>query len=530
MHDQTRLEPSDPSDPAGRLDRRELMKVTGTAALAAALAELLPGSFLLRVARAQDVPNAVVHLGSVAKGADYEAVKQKIRAALQATRDLSLIKAGDLAVIKVVSNSPYKYPMVTHPWALQAVIEIVKERTTNVRVVDQVGFEHAFFTGDSQQREKVQALWKRFAPRLLIIREQQVASGMEALERNGLKGVAEAGGAEVFSGDHDADYIQVPNGDPQFGQDGDPEFAHWGPWTDLEGKPHPRGFRVNKHALGFAQGALPKKPPHVISISRISAHVWAGTTGPTKAYYGWIHPQDRVRSHTDLDPASNTPVARDGKLVPGLLPHPEVRHQAERITEVAAFFQRYFERARATSYYANLVVALDTYSDVGPDWGVVPLPEGGVVGASQDVVALDAVTTALLVDYIRSVPESRRAAPAEGEKWKLWDLLNGNSDRWWNAKQERVYRATRGEWNTFFGAAPWVAQLDAQNENPSVWNVGQVGRGLEIGMAQGMQVQLLDPQAGLTPSQAALLAGKPERDPSTGFLRRLGEGSEGGRR
>jgi hypothetical protein len=502
-------------------DRRGLLKVTGAAALAAALADLLPGSFLLRIARAQETaPNAVVHLGSVEKNASYQAVKEKIRAALQATRDLSLIKAGDLVVIKVSSNSPYKYPMVTHPWALQAVLEIVKERTPNVRVVDQVGFEHAFFTGETDLRRKIQDLWKRHAPGLFISQREQVSSGMEALERNGLKGVAEAGGAEVYSGDRDSDYIQVPNGDPQYGKETDPEFAHWTPWTDIEGKAHPRGFRVNKFALGFdaRTGAPPAKPPHVISISRISAHIWAGTTGPTKAYYGWTHPQDRVHSHTDIDPISETPINKDGRLVP--FPHPEVRHQNERITEVAAFFQRYFARVRDNTYYANLVVALDTYSDIGPDWGVQPLPDGrGVIGASEDVVALDAVATAKLVDAMRSVPESERLKRSRGQRWNVIDLFtSAGRDRIENAWQTLNYSKTRGLWNTLFGAAAFLNQIDKKNADPSVWEVGQVRHGLEMGLGRNVRVDTLDDAARLTARESALMANQPE---SEGFLKKL---------
>src|SRR4029077_10418441 len=126
------------------------------------------------------------------------------------------------------------------------------------------------------------------------------------------------------------------NGDPAYGQDSDGEFTHWTPWTDIEGKKHPRGFRVNKYALGYTDAGAPSKPPHVISISRISAHIWAGTTGPTKAYYGWIHPQDRARTPTATARVSTSPTQLPGAL--SNLPHPQVRYQAERITEVAAFF------------------------------------------------------------------------------------------------------------------------------------------------------------------------------------------------
>lgn len=515
----------DPRKPFDLVNRRDLLKVTGAAALIAALDELLPGSFLLRVSRAEDVPNAVVHLGSVEKGAQYAAVKEKIRAALQATRDLSLIKDGDLVVVKVVSNSPYKYPMVTHPWALQAVIEIVKERTNNVRVVDQVGFEHCFFTGDDKLNKEVQDLWKRFAPGAFISEREQVSSGMEALERNGLKGVAEKAGAQVFSGDHDADYIQVPNDDPQYGKASDPEFAHWTAWKDLQGKQHPQGFRVNKYALGFPAGAgTPAKPPHVISISRISAHIWAGSTGPTKAYYGWIHPQDRVRSHTDIDPISESPVLIMGKLLP--LAHPEVRHQAERITEVAAFFQSYFARIRENTYFANLVVALDTYSDVGPDWGVQPLPDGGrgVIAASEDVVALDAVATAKLVDAIRSVPQKEREKVSRGQRWNVLDLFSSaGRDRIQNAWQTLNYSKTRGLWNTFFGSVSFLQQIDTKRPDPTVWEVGQVRTGVEMGLARNMRVDLLDDRARLTANEAALLANEPE---TPGMLKKLDTGKE----
>lgn len=503
-----------PSGPDG-IDRRQLMRITGIAALSAALTDMLPGSFLLRVARAEapgaQVPNATVHLGSVAQGAAYEVVKEKIRAALQATRDLSVIKQGELVVIKVVSNSPYKYPMVTHPWALQAVLEIVKERSQNVRVVDQVGFEHCFYQGETKLNQATKDLWKRFAPKPFISREQQVDSGLEALNRNGLKAVADSGGAQVFTGDHDRDYIHVPNEDPQYGRPDDPEFAHWTPWKDIEGEQHPRGFRVNRYALGYgADGAKPSRPPHMISISRLSAHVWTGTTGPTKAYFGWLHPQDRVHSHTDIDPVSTNDFPGHFTGTKLNLPHPEMRVQSERITEVALFFQRYWERARANTYYANLIVALDTYSDVGPDWGVVPLPEGGVVGASDDVIALDAVASALLMDYIRKTPEEERAAPAKATKeaesppwWKFWAK---KSDAYWNAVQELNYRATRGEWNTLFGAAPWVFQLDQKNEDPSVWALGQVDRGVQLGYANNLDVKLLDGGATLSEDQRKMLA------------------------
>jgi len=507
----------DPQECSERLSRRALMKVTGTAALAAALAELLPGSFLLRVARGQEVPNAVVHLGSVDQGAAYASVKEKIRAALQATRDLSIIKQGDLVVIKVVSNSPYPYPMVTHPWALQAVTEIAKEHTPNVRVVDQVGFEHCFFTGDSPVAKAGQELWKQFAPRAFISGNEQVKSGMEALERNGLKKVAEDAGAQVFSGDQDADYIQVPDpsGGPKYGTATDPEFAHWTPWTDLEGKKHPQGYRVNKHAIEDANG----NAPHVISISRISAHIWAGSTIAVKAYYGWIHPQDRVRSHTDIDPVSETPVPVAGQLVK--VPHPEVRYQAERIAEVAAFFQKYIKKN--DRYFANLVVALDTYSDVGPDWGVQPIPGGkGVIAASDDAFAVDAVATAQLVDWIRETPQADREAAARNERWNVLDLFSAaGRDRVENAWQSVNYSQTRGEWNSFFGSVPFLQAIDPKNADPSVWTVGQIQAGLAMGMAQNMKVDSLDGTQ-LTAAESRLIGNEPANTP--GFLKKLDQG------
>jgi len=498
------------------LNRRTLLRVTGQAALAAALAELLPGSFLLRVARGQDpqeVPNAVVHLASTDQGAAYAQIKDKIRATLQATRDLSIIKEGDLVVVKVVSNSPYPYPMVTNPQALQAVIEIVKEHSQNVRVVDQVGFEHCFFTGDSPVSKAGQELWQKFAPGAFISTAQQVSSGMEALQRNGLAKVAQDAGAQVFSGDTDADYVQAPDpsGNPRFGKATDPEFAHWTPWTDIEGKQHPQGFRVNVHAVEDANG----KAPHIISVSRISAHIWAGSTIAVKAYYGWIHPQDRVRSHTDIDPVSESPVPILGGTP--TLPHPQVRYQAERIAEVAAFFQKYFKRS--DRYYANLVVALDTYSDVGPDWGVQPIPGGkGVIIASDDVFAADAVASAKLVDWIRETPQSQREAAARSERWNVLDLFTAaGRDRVQNAWQSVNYSQTRGLWNTFFGSVPFLQTIDTKNPDPSVWTIGQISSGVAMGMAHDMKVDSVDGTQ-LSAAQQKLIANEPS---TPGMIQKL---------
>jgi hypothetical protein len=191
-----------------------------------------------------------------------------------------------------------------------------------------------------------------------------------------------------------------------------------------------------------------------------------------------------------------------------------VRVQAERIIEVAAFFQAVMERARETTYFANLVVALDTYSDVGPDWGVQPLPDGkGVIAASEDVVALDAVATAKLVDAIRTQPQDQREAAARKERWNVEDLFSADGrDRIQNAWQSVNYSQTRGLWNTFFGSTSFLEQIDASNASPSVWEVGQVKRGLELGLAQNMKVDLLDKGAALTASQEAMLANEPASD------------------
>jgi hypothetical protein len=521
----------EPNQRRDLLDRRGVLKVTGAAALAAALAELLPGSYLLQAALGQDADaNAVVNLGSVPVGSGYPIVKEKIRAALEASLSPGTLKQtitpGGLVVIKVVSNSPYPYPMVTHPWALQAVTEIAKELGARVRVVDQVGFEHDFKFSDSTFGKDVQALWKKLAPTPFISNYQQVGSGMEALERNGLKAVAVNAGAEVYSGDAETDYMQVPNGDAAYGKPGDPEFTHWTAWKDIEGVQHPEGYRVNKRALGFdpTKGAF-EAPCLSVSISRISAHIWAGHTGPLKAWYGWIHPQDRVRSHTDIDLVSESPVQVFGKLV--TLPHPEVRFQAERIAEVAAFFQKHIP------LLVNLVVNLDTYSPVGPDWGNVPIPAlpggkqgDGVIIASKDGTAADAVASSLLGAWIHDTPESQRIAPEEKELLNLKDLLNtdpASRDKYENALQGVMYSKTRGLWNTFFGSVPFLEMIDKASDG-SVWTLGQIQTAHALLPSGPATIHALDPQASLPPTAARLFAGEPE---SPGFLKKI-DPSKGG--
>ncbi len=160
---------------------------------------------------------------------------------------------------------------------------------------------------------------------------------------------------------------------------------------------------------------------------------------------------------------------------------------------------------------------------MGPDWGVQPLPDGGkgVIAASEDVVALDAVATAKLVDAIRSTPQKEREAAARSERWNFKDLFSAEGrDRIENAWQSVMYSQTRGLWNTFFGAVPFLEQLEKKNPTPSVWEVGQVKTGLEMGLAHDMKIDLLDERAKLSPREAAMLANEPV---SPGMLKKLDE-------
>lgn len=402
------------TSPDPSFDRRGFLRLTGAAALGAALG----GLGETRIAWAQETGAAQVALVGFPNGADAAGIAAKLAEAIAAVTDLSWLQSGQRVAIKVASNSGRPYPFTTHPVALQALIRMLRGRGARVVVADQAGIEWVLPPlGGEALGAKVRQLWKGL--------HSGTATGMQVLEMNGLAAAARAAGAEVVSFDRESDW------EPH------PATEHW-----------KQGFRIPR---------LYGQVDHVVNFARPSGHVMLGHTGPIKNWYGWLHPLDRMRSHTDvgLRPAKDWLALR----------FKQVRDLPERIAEVAAAFRH---KTRL-----NLVASIDTYCDVGPDWGTQPLAQSSIM-ASADMLAIDAAHAALVAWEKHRVPEAERRA-----RWKSSINLNEN---------ERFWGTIEGGFHDFHGAR----ELDHLTGKPApggIWTVEQERHGKAVGLGSD-RVQL----------------------------------------
>jgi uncharacterized protein (DUF362 family) len=399
-------------------DRRQFLQLTGSAALLAALAELT-GPF--RIAFAQDAAAGRVSIVGFPNGASPDEVARKLEEAILAVDDLAWLRPGDPVVIKVASNSGRPYPFTTHPGALQALVRLLKRRGAGeVTVADQAGIEWvAPPVGGEALGRKVRELWKGI--------HSGTATGMQVLEMNGLAAAARGVGAVIRSFDREEDWIHSR-------ELGVARTDHW-----------PDGFRVPR---------LAKEARHIINVARPSAHVMMGHTGTIKNWYGWLHPLDRMRSHTHVG-------LRPWKDVLSGKGLKEIKHLNERIAEVAFAFK---DKVRL-----NLVPSIDTYVDVGPDWGAQPLAQSSIM-ASKDMLAADVAMAALVAHEKRRVPKDERR-----KNWRRSLSINEN---------ERFWGAIEGNFHDFHGARSIDALIDRPTAG-GAWNLEQDRRARALGIGSG---------------------------------------------
>jgi uncharacterized protein (DUF362 family) len=436
-------------------DRRGFLRLTGAAALAAAIADLVGPGAILRVARAQDSPSDVTVVG-LSKQPTQDEIDKRVREAIFATTDMSWLKPGQTVAIKVASNSGRPYPFTTHPGALKSVIKLLKERGAGrVIVADQPGTEWVMapLVPSDKVGKVVREVWGGI--------HSGTSTAKEVLEMNGLWQAATEAGAEVKTFDLEADW--EPPGPPT---------AHW-----------PHGFRIPK---------LYGQVDHVVSLARPAGHVMAGHTGTVKTWYGWLHPNDRLASHRDVG------------WIPGK--GLEVKNLHECVAEVAAAFKG---KTRL-----NMVIAIGTYADIGPDWGSQPL-ESSMVIASTDMAAADAVTAALVAYEKNRVPESERAKNWQSRPWyKKW------FEPW---RDETFWGGIESGFHTFHGSQGWD-QLQDHPTPGGVWDLRQLRRARELGIgaANGVNIKV----AGDAPIDGAVDKALHELTgpPTEGFTKQLGGG------
>ncbi|MBI3270647.1 MAG: DUF362 domain-containing protein [Planctomycetes bacterium] len=400
---------TEPAGDAAGVNRRDFLRFTSAAALAAFVSEAIRESSESGFVLAQSARPGEVTVMGISNHPSPAEIDKRTREAILATDDLSWLKPGQTVAINVASNSPRGYPFTTHPEALKAAIRLFRERGAKVIVADQAGMEHvAPPFGGNRPGEFIRKIWSGIPG---------IASGhrtgMEVLKTNGLLDAAREAGAEVRSFDREEDWVRT------------------GPTKNW-----PKGFRIPKLAV---------EADHLVNMARPGAHVMAGHTGTIKNWYGWLHPVDRFTSHSRLG------FNKDGFGVVKL---------DESIAEVAGAFK---DKTRL-----NLVPAIGTYTDVGPDWGSQPL-ESSMILASKDPLAIDAATAALIHYEKHRVPLSERR-----KNWR--NLGDWRNESMWGSLESFVHRVHGNS---------MADRLDRDPRHGGVWDLRSLHRGREIGLGSG---------------------------------------------
>jgi len=183
--------------PRHLLDRRDILKILGLAAAGALLARACsfePGTGIKdpAVTQVTDLWHRVA-LAGVKRGAEERVLNRAVKDAAQSATGFSWLSKGDAVLIKPALNSGNPYPATTSPTAIQAMVELLKEKgASRVIVSDMSGIEHVKLTPERLKGSS---------------RKLMVASGMAdaALQAGAELYFPEEAGWEAFFEDYPVD-------------------------------------------------------------------------------------------------------------------------------------------------------------------------------------------------------------------------------------------------------------------------------------------------------------------------------------
>lgn len=304
------------------------------------------------------LPRTTVQIVGVRRGAGDHTLREAIRSAVGASMDLSRIQTGDEVLIVPALNSDEPYPATAHPVAVDTVAEIVKEHGGVPVVACLAGIEFVLQSprGTSKGTSE-RCAWK---------------SGMTKPSGVRFRGCEELGWEEGFT---------------RFEH---PRAIHW-----------PNGMFITR---------LVSEAKHVIVVPRISAHSMAGVTLGLKCLVGLLRDDSRVDFH---HPGPLSWFIRVMAAGSGL----EARLNAR-----PDFYAMIAEVGLCVhpKLLGSVLVGTKLQTTIGPNshllrFGPLRLfrshvdePDPGLVIASSDIVAADAVGYAFLVHRYRESPLYRR--------------------------------------------------------------------------------------------------------------------------
>jgi uncharacterized protein (DUF362 family) len=190
-----------------------------------------------------------VFLAGTGQGTTEQVVKLAVRAVAEATTDFSWLSKGDAVFIKPALNSGNPYPATTNPIAIEAMVELLKEKgARRVIVGDMCGIEHV-----------------KLSPKGLT------GSSRRLMEASGMARVVQAAGAEI--------HFFEEAGWSAFYEDAPAAGSHW--------------------KRGLMMPNILKEVQHIILMPRCGRHVLAGSTLGLKAAVGYWRTDTRLEYHRE---------------------------------------------------------------------------------------------------------------------------------------------------------------------------------------------------------------------------------------
>lgn len=304
---------------------------------------------------------SAVHVAGVERGSPDSYLQGAITDTIENSGMLSAVKPDDNVLILPATNSPDPYPATVHPLAVRTLVDQLEERGAKVVTGCTSGIEFTLPTPDGRVLK---------------------GSSLKCAEDSGLL----QSGIEFTA-------CEGLGWDKGYFKFTDERAGHW-----------PDGFFVSN---------LVKEADHVFVASRISTHGMGGITLGLKNLMGYVRMDSRVKLH-------------DAGVMPWFI-HANAHGSGikGRPSAQKDFFEKIAELGLAVQdkLRGHLLVGTKVQTTMGPNahllefpfgrqrkWfklfkSYVHEPETGLVIASKDIVASDAVASAFLADaYMHHTP------------------------------------------------------------------------------------------------------------------------------
>ena len=301
-----------------------------------------------------------VHVAGIPRGSPEGILAKGIEDVFHKTTNLDWLDRGDTVLIKPSANSPHPYPATTSPVAVETVARILKEKGARVIVGDHSGIGWVLLTADGRTQ----------------------GSTMDCFEGSGIAQAARNAGAELVAFE-------------ELGWDGYVNKRIY------EAKNWPRGFYVTE---------IIDEVDHIINLPRVSTHTMLGVSLGLKNQVGFLRNDSRLEMHLHGHAGEFFTKRFSGELMPTVKRDPDCDIH-KMITELFLAIQKKFRLVLYAATEVQTTFGPDRDFFIGPlrvQRSHVAKPDPGLVFASRDIVAAEAVAIAWLQKNIEQTPAYKR--------------------------------------------------------------------------------------------------------------------------